>query len=326
MSLDKLSVDPTKSLRKLLTLFSQPGGTHVATELLDIVHSITLTNGVFGSDLRLARAMTMTNQTLNVSVRRLAFTDRNDGEFVRVVPVEAPVAIEVCGIGYAVMMATPSDLRDYAAGFALAEGLVKHVEELDDVIIHETEGGWIIRLTLPPEGAAVALERARRRVSESSCGLCGLENIQQVLRPVPPIATRIATNREAIAHALSALQHHQLLGRSTGGTHAAAFCRPDGSILYVREDVGRHNALDKLIGALAFAGIQAADGFLLLSARCSYELVEKAVRAGSPMLVTISAPTSLAVERAENAGLTLVALARPDSALVVCDVHGNISQ
>ncbi|MVT64925.1 formate dehydrogenase accessory sulfurtransferase FdhD [Bradyrhizobium pachyrhizi] len=267
----------------------------------------------------------MTNQTVNVSVRRLAFNDRKDDELVRAVPVETAVAIEVCGIGYAVMMATPSDLRDYAVGFALSEGLVKHVDDVSDVIIHETEGGWIMRVTLPPDGAAVALERARRRVSESSCGLCGLENIQQVLRPLPPISGRIATNRKAIADALRALQHHQPLGRSTGGTHAAAFCDPDGSIQCVREDVGRHNALDKLIGALAFSGIPASAGFLLLSARCSYELVEKAVRAGCPMLVTISAPTSLAVERAEKAGLTLVALARSDSALVVCDPHGNIS-
>ncbi|MCC8936168.1 formate dehydrogenase accessory sulfurtransferase FdhD [Bradyrhizobium sp. Arg68] len=267
----------------------------------------------------------MTNQTLSISVRRLAFNDRNDGDLVRAVPVETPVAIEVCGIGYAVMMATPSDLRDYAAGFALAEGLVKHVQDLSDIIVHETEGGSIIRLTLPAEGTAIALERARRRVSESSCGLCGLENIQQVLRPLPPIRGRITTSREAIADALNALQHHQTLGRSTGGTHAAAFCCPDGSILCVREDIGRHNALDKLIGALALSDIPASGGFLLLSARCSYELVEKAVRAGCPMLVTISAPTSLAVERAEQAGLTLVALARPDSALIVCDVHRNIS-
>lgn len=267
----------------------------------------------------------MINQRQDVPVRLLEFAHHcGHRELVRAVPIEAPIAIEVCGLGYAVMMATPSDLRDYAVGFALAEGLVGHASDIDDILIHATEGGWIIRLFLPPQGKAVAFQRARTRISESSCGLCGLENIQQILRPLPKITARIAVSRQAISDALGALHRHQPLGKSTGGTHAAAFCNPDGSILYAREDVGRHNALDKLIGALAIAGIRADGGFILLTARCSYELVEKAIRAGCPMLVTISAPTSLAVERAIQAGLTLVTLARSDSALVVCDPHQNI--
>jgi len=180
-------------------------------------------------------------------------------------------------------------------------------------------------MTLPRQRAAIALDRARRRVSESSCGLCGMENIEQILRPLPPLTTRIATNSAAVVRALSSLQEHQPLSRVTGAVHAAAFCAPDGRICCVREDVGRHNALDKLIGALAVQGITASSGFMLLSARCSYELVEKTVRARCPMLVTISAPTSLAVERAIAADLTLVTLARPDSALIVCDALGNIA-
>ncbi len=162
-------------------------------------------------------------------------------------------------------------------------------------------------------------------MSESSCGLCGIENIEEVLRPLPPVTARIATDRTAIANALMALPDHQPLGRATGAAHAAAFCSPAGAIELAREDVGRHNALDKLIGAMARAGIDPASGFILLSARCSYELVEKTVRAGCPMLVTISAPTSLAVERAADAGLTLVALARTDAALIVGDPHGMIA-
>ena len=186
------------------------------------------------------------------------------------------------------------------------------------------EGGIALRIWLAPERAGIVLERARKRVGESSCGLCGIENIEEVLRPLPAVAARIATTRAAIAAALAALPGHQPLGRATGAVHAAAVCSPGGDILHAREDVGRHNALDKLVGALARAGVDPGSGFILLSARCSYELVEKTVRAGYPMLVTISAPTSLAAERATAAGLTLVTLARADSALIVSDARRMI--
>ena len=263
----------------------------------------------------------MNHAMIDLPVRRLGLGEPGDAELTRSVAVEAPVSVEVGGIGYAVMMATPADLEDYAVGFALSEGLVATADQISRIDAHAIEGGWALRIWLPPERNAVALERARRRVSESSCGLCGIENIEEVLRPLPPVTARIATDRTAIANALMALLDHQPLGRATGAAHAAAFCSPAGAIELVREDVGRHNALDKLIGAMARAGIDPASGFILLSARCSYELVEKTVRAGCPMLVTISAPTSLAAERAAAAGLTLVALARPDSALVI---SGNV--
>lgn len=258
-------------------------------------------------------------------VRKLGLAEPGDAALIRSIAVEAPVSIEVGGIGYAVMMATPGDLEDYALGFALGEGLVATPDQVERIDVHPVEGGWALRLWVPPERKAIAIERARQRVSESSCGLCGIENIAQVLRPLPPLTARIKTDRAAIAAALAALRDQQPLGRATGAVHAAAFCSPTGDIRLVREDVGRHNALDKLIGALARAGIDPAAGFVLLSARCSYELVEKTVRAGCPMLVTISAPTSLAAERAAAAGLTLVALARTDAALIVSDAHGMIA-
>ena len=270
-------------------------------------------------------------QFRDFAVRRLGLAAPSDAEVVRSVPIEAPIAIEIGGVGYAVMMATPSDLGDFALGFALAEGLADRPGQVEDIDVHQIrgdprlEGGWIVRITLSPERADIARGRARKRVSESSCGLCGVENIEQALRPLPKITARIATDRAAIARALAALKDHQPLGKATGAVHAAALCAPDGRIVCAREDVGRHNALDKLIGALAASGVDPASGFILLSARCSYELVEKTVRAGCPMLVTISAPTSLAVERAIAARLTLVALARADSALVVCDAQGNIA-
>ncbi|MCR6670180.1 formate dehydrogenase accessory sulfurtransferase FdhD [Devosia ginsengisoli] len=247
----------------------------------------------------------------------LGLGPQGDARIIRNVPVEAPVAFDVCGIGYAVMMATPADLVDYATGFALSEGLATGPADILDVQAHAVKGGFVVRLNLPPDGAQKAMARARTRVTESSCGLCGIDNIEQVLRPLPPVAARISVDRQAITRALEGLSEHQPLSRETGAVHGAAFCLPDGSIVMAREDVGRHNALDKLIGALAWQAIDPGTGFFLLTARCSYELVEKTVRAGCPMLVTISAPTTLAAERAAAAGLTLVTLARADAALVL---------
>lgn len=263
-------------------------------------------------------------RTTELKVRRLGLAEPGDAAISRAIAIEAPVSVEVNGIAYAVMMATPADLDDYAIGFALAEGLIDDLAQVRRIDTHPIEGGVALRLWLPPERGEIAIERARRRVGESSCGLCGIENIAEVLRPLPPVTAHIRVERTAIAAALAALPDHQPLSRATGAVHGAAFCSPGGAILCVREDVGRHNALDKLVGALARGGVDPASGFILLTARCSYELVEKTVRAGCPMLVTISAPTSLAAERAAAAGLTLVSLARRDSALVVCDPQGMI--
>jgi FdhD protein len=243
----------------------------------------------------------------------------------RKVPIEAPVALEFCGLGYAVMMVSPDNLEDFIVGHAVAEGLVKIAADVTDVDVAQVEGGWIARAQLPEDAREAIFARARIRVSDSSCGLCGVDSIAEALRPSPRVNATIKTSRKAIARALAALYGRQPLNLATGAVHAAAFCDTDGQILQVREDVGRHNALDKLVGAMGRDGFGMADGFILLSARCSFELVEKAVRSGAPMLVTISAPTSLAVERAKAAGLTLVSLARADSGLIVNDPHGSIS-
>ncbi len=243
----------------------------------------------------------------------------------RRVALEVPVAIEVGGLPYAVMMATPSALEDYAIGFALNEGLVDEASQITQIAVEEVPRGWALRITLPAEFEERVRQRSRTRVSESSCGLCGMDSIEQVLRPLPVIGQRLTVSKSAIGRAIEDLWNHQSLGQETGAAHAAAMYSPDGELICIREDVGRHNALDKLIGALTLSGISPASGFILLSARCSYELVEKTVRFGCPVLVTISAPTSLAIEAAESAGLSLVSLARSDSALVVCDSAGNIS-
>ncbi len=233
----------------------------------------------------------------------------------RTLAVEAPIAIEYGGIGYAVMMGTPADLEEFAIGFSLSEGLVDQASQILATDIEPAEQGWLVRIQLPTERLAKVVERARQRVSESSCGLCGMDNLAEVMRPLPPVTARVKVEHRAIFAALKALPAQQPLNQATGACHAAAFCDPDGTIRMVREDVGRHNALDKLLGALATAGLSPSDGFLLLTARCSFELVQKAILANCALLVTISAATDLAAETAARYGLSLISLARPDGFL-----------
>jgi FdhD protein len=235
---------------------------------------------------------------------------------------EAPVALEFNGLSYAVMMATPTDLEDFALGFALTEGLARQPDDLTDIGVAEVEQGWNVRATLTGLGIEQLTDRVRTRVAESSCGLCGIENLEAVTRPLPHVPVHAPLDESALFAALSALRAHQPLTRRTGAAHAAAFASPQGAILHAREDVGRHNALDKLIGALASAGQDPAAGFILSTARCSYEIVEKAVRAGATRLATVSLPTSMAVIRAGQAGLSLWSLARDDSVLLVNDGAG----
>jgi FdhD protein len=232
---------------------------------------------------------------------------------------EVPVALEFNGLSYAVMMATPQDLEDFATGFALNEGLAARASEVTDIAIAEVEQGWIVRAALSGLGIDKLTERVRSRVAESSCGLCGIDNLAEVARPLPAVASHAAITPAAIFAALSTLRDHQPLGRETGAAHAAAFVAPNGTIGLVREDVGRHNAMDKLVGAMARADQPLTTGFILSTARCSFEIVEKAVRAGATTLVTVSLPTSMAVERAMAAGLSLWVLARDDEITLVND-------
>jgi FdhD protein len=227
---------------------------------------------------------------------------------------EHPVAIEINGLGYAVMMATPADLADFVTGFALSERIVAHANEIADLDLFEAPLGWIARLSVPPARAAAVAARVRARASDSSCGLCGMDNLDAVHRALPQVpATTV--DPAAIFRALAAMRAHQPLNAATGAAHAAMLCAADGAIRLAREDVGRHNAFDKLIGAMALGGLEWDDGFALLSSRCSYELVEKAALALCPTLVTVSAATDLALARAAQAGLTLVSLARSDAVL-----------
>lgn len=229
---------------------------------------------------------------------------------------EAPVAIEINGVGYAVMMATPADLEDYALGFCLSEKLIASPAEFISADAAEVEaGGWMLRVQLAASGAGPLLERARLRLAEGSCGLCGIESLEQVMRPLTPVSARLDIAPQAMFRAAEALGEMQVLGRVTRAAHAAALCQADGTIVLVREDVGRHNALDKLLGAAAHAALAISKHFIVLTARCSFELVQKAVIADCPLLVTISAASTLAVDQARAHGLRLVSLARKDSLL-----------
>lgn len=234
----------------------------------------------------------------------------------RPLAIETPVAIEIDGLGYAVMMATPNDLEDFATGFCLSERLIDRAGQLLAVDPHPAERGILLRLALAPEVRPRVLERVRHRVSESSCGLCGIENLEQALRAIPRVAPAShPVSKDVIFAALAAIRDHQPLGRATGAVHAAALCDSAGSIRIAREDVGRHNAFDKLTGAMARSAIGWEGGFALTTARLSYELVEKAALSGCHTLVAISAPTSLAIERASEAGIRVIALARSDAIL-----------
>lgn len=254
-----------------------------------------------------------------MTAERHAFTeiaaDGVNAAIERDIAVERPVAMEINGFGYAVLMASPADVEDLAVGFALSDGLIDAPSDVTAIDRHDAPGGVILRLSVAPHLTDRLGERLRPRLSDSSCGLCGLENIAQVMRPLPPVTTRSDADDAAIFRARAALAGHQPLNHRTGAVHAAALAAADGTIRMVREDVGRHNALDKLIGAMAREGAGWDGGFALMTSRCSFELVEKAVTAGCPLLVTISAPTSLALDRAQAAGLRLVVLARGDSML-----------
>ena len=230
---------------------------------------------------------------------------------------EVPVALVYNNISHAVMMATPADLRDFGLGFSLSEGILAGKDELMDIGVSESEAGIEVRMAIAIERFRALRERRRTLAGRTGCGICGVESLEQAVRPVPPVTATTTIPADAIYAALAELPQRQAVNQLTRSVHAAAWVNRAGRIQLVREDVGRHNALDKLIGAMAWRGLDPAAGFALITSRCSVEMVQKAAAVGIPVLVAISAPTALACRMAEGCGLTLVALARPDSVLVV---------
>ena len=234
---------------------------------------------------------------------------------------ETPVAMVYNGVSHAVMLATAQDLEDFALGFALSEGIVEQAGELYGIEVLEQEQGMALHCSIASERFMQLKERRRTLAGKTGCGLCGAENLAQAMRYPRALNNAAKFTSASIVSALAALPSHQLLQQQTGATHASAYVLADGSINLVREDVGRHNALDKVVGALAKAGQQDKSGFVLTTSRASFEMVQKVATAGLSMLVAVSAPTALAVRVAEQCGLCLVGFAR-DSRFVVYS-HGE---
>ncbi len=222
--------------------------------------------------------------------------------------VEVPVNLAYNGRPHVVMMATPQDLEDFAWGFSLSEGVLASSALIADVVVERVEGGIMINVRTVPRAKISKQRQARSLEGRTGCGICGMQRLEQVVRNVRPVAPGFIADVEAIARAFAELPGAQVMNQENKSLHGAAWCAPDGEILYIREDVGRHTALDKLIGALAVAKVDTAAGFVVMTSRCSFELVQKTSSVGIPCLATVSAPTSLALDLAGRAGMVLAAL------------------
>jgi FdhD protein len=232
---------------------------------------------------------------------------------------EVPVALVYNGISHAVMMATPSDLEEFALGFSLSEGIIAHAGECYGIEVEAECDGIAVQLQIGGAALHALKERRRSLAGRTGCGLCGVDSLKQVARALPQLAPAQGFHAAAVRRALDAVGAEQALARSTGAAHAAAWCGMDGALRIVREDVGRHNALDKVIGAMARAKADPREGFLLITSRVSFEMAQKASLAGVPALVGMSAPTLAAVQLAEQAGMTMLAFARGSD--FVCYTH-----
>jgi FdhD protein len=246
------------------------------------------------------------------TINRLAWRDSRLGEGARAIPEETPLALTYNGGTYAVMMGTPKDLEDFAVGFSLSEGIVQSPDEIASLEIVDLEDGVELRMWLADKKANYLSERRRHIAGPTGCGLCGIDSIAEAVRPAAVVAKGRSFSPQEIMTATQSIGPLQTINIETRAVHAAAFWTPEGSIVALREDVGRHNALDKLAGALAKAKVITSEGMVLLTSRVSVEMVQKTAAIGAPVMAAVSAPTALAVRLAEAAGITLVAVARSD--------------
>ncbi len=234
---------------------------------------------------------------------------------------EVPVALIYNAMPHVVMMATPCDLHDFALGFSLSENVIARVSEMESIEIRPVLAGIEIAMTIPQNKHDVLANTARNLIGRTGCGLCGVQMLEQAIRHPPPVGTGIVIDDAALNRALTDIQTQQAINAATGAVHAAAWVSPDGRIAQLREDVGRHNALDKLIGAASKNNIDFNAGFAVITSRASYEMVLKAATVGIPFVVAISAPTGLAIHLAEETGITLVGFARATGYVIYANPH-----
>jgi FdhD protein len=246
-------------------------------------------------------------------------TGKVEGE--RAVPEETAIAFTFNTASYAVMMATPQDLEDFAVGFSLTEGVISSVDAIEGIDVVEEEMGIELRIWLKAPQATEFLSRRRKMAGPTGCGLCGVESLVEAMRPPPKVGEGLAFTPYQIMTAVDSLFPLQAINHETRAMHGAGFWDPERGLVAVREDVGRHNALDKLAGALAREHATAAQGLVVLTSRVSVEMVQKSAVIGAPIVAAVSAPTALAVRMAESCGMTLVAIARKDGFEVFTHPH-----
>ena len=236
---------------------------------------------------------------------------------IDVLAEETPIALVYNGISHAVMMASPADLEDFAVGFSIGEGIAATKADLGAVDAVTVENGVEVRIELSSRAFWNLKERRRTLAGRTGCGLCGVDSLDQTVRDLPRIENDLKVSLAAVHRALDALPEAQINNRAARSLHGAAFATLEGELKLVREDVGRHNALDKLIGGMIRSGLDPTTGMCVITSRCSFEMVQKAISAGFPILVAVSAPTLMARRLAEAHNLTMVALARQDSVVLI---------